>query len=52
MEKDKIPDRWSEYIGERYDDDRGEMPVIVAPGFVDRPRWSDCTAGQMDGEAG
>ena len=25
---------------------------IVTPGFVDRPRWSDCTAGQMDGEAG
>ena len=25
---------------------------IVAPGFVDRPRRSDCTAGQMDGEAG
>ena len=24
----------------------------VAPGFVDRPRRSDCTAGQMDGEAG
>ena len=23
-----------------------------APGFVDRPRRSDCTAGQMDGEAG
>ena len=22
------------------------------PGFVDRPRRSDCTAGQMDGEAG
>ena len=25
---------------------------IVAPGFVDRPRRSDCTAGHMDGEAG
>ena len=25
---------------------------IVAPGFVDRPRRSDCTAGQMDREAG
>ena len=25
---------------------------IVASGFVDRPRRSDCTAGQMDGEAG
>ena len=25
---------------------------IVTPGFVDRPRRSDCTAGQMDGEAG
>ena len=24
----------------------------VAPGFVDRPHRSDCTAGQMDGEAG
>ena len=24
---------------------------IVAPGFVDRPRRSDCTADQMDGEA-
>ena len=22
---------------------------IVTPGFVDRPRRSDCTAGQMDG---
>ena len=29
MEKDKILDRWSEYIGELYDDDRGEMPVIT-----------------------
>ena len=25
---------------------------IVTPGFVDRPCRSDCTAGQMDGEAG
>ena len=25
---------------------------IVTPGFVDRPRRSDRTAGQMDGEAG
>ena len=25
---------------------------IVTPGFVDSPRRSDCTAGQMDGEAG
>ena len=25
---------------------------IVAPGFVDRPRRSDYTAGQRDGEAG
>ena len=29
MEKDKILDIWSEYIGELYDDDRGEMPVIT-----------------------
>ena len=29
MEKNKILDRWSEYIGELYDDDRGEMPVIT-----------------------
>ena len=29
MEKDKILDRWSEYIGELYDDDRSEMPVIT-----------------------
>ena len=28
------------------------MHHIVAPGFVDRPRRSDCTAGQIDGEAG
>ena len=28
------------------------MSHIVTPGFVDRPRRSDCTAGQMDGEAG
>ena len=25
---------------------------IVTPGFVDRPRQSDCTTGQMDGEDG
>ena len=25
---------------------------IVTPGFVDRPRWCDCIAGQMDREAG
>ena len=25
---------------------------IVTPGFVDRPRRSDCTVGPMDGEAG
>ena len=29
MEKDNILDRWSEYIGELYDDGRGEMPVIT-----------------------
>ena len=29
IEKDKIFDRWSEYIGKLYDDDRGEMPVIT-----------------------
>ena len=29
MEKDKILDRWSEFNGELYDDDRGEMPVIT-----------------------
>ena len=29
MEKDKILDRWIEYIGELYDDDRGEMLVIT-----------------------
>ena len=29
-----------------------QLHHIVTPGFVDRPRWSDCTAGQMDGEAG
>ena len=28
------------------------MLHIVTPGFVDIPRWSDCTAGQIDGEAG
>ena len=26
--------------------------TLSPPGFVDRPRRSDCTAGQMDGEAG
>ena len=25
---------------------------VITPGFVDRPRRSDCTPGQMDGEAG
>ena len=29
MEKNKILDRCSEYIGELYDDNRGEMPVIT-----------------------
>ena len=29
MERDKILDRWSEYIGELYDDDRCEMSVIT-----------------------
>ena len=28
------------------------MHHIVTHGFVDRPHRSDCTAGQMDGEAG
>ena len=28
------------------------MHHIVTPGFMDRPRRSDCTASQMDGEAG
>ena len=28
------------------------MHHIVIPRFVDRPRRSDCTAGQIDGEAG
>ena len=27
------------------------MHRIVTPGFVDRPRRGDCTAGQMNGEA-
>ena len=27
-------------------------PLIVTPGFLDRPHRGDCTAGQMDGEAG
>ena len=26
--------------------------TLSPPGFVDKPRRSDCTAGQMDGEAG
>ena len=34
------------------DDNNPHTHHIVAPGFVDRPRRSDCTAGQMDGEAG
>ena len=25
---------------------------IVIPGFVDRPYWNDCTAGQMDRKVG
>ena len=29
-----------------------QLHPIVVPGFVDRPRRNDCTAGQMDGEAG
>ena len=29
MKKVKILDRWSEYIGELYNDDMGEMPVIT-----------------------
>ena len=28
------------------------MHHVVTPGFVDRPRWSDGNAGQMEGEAG
>ena len=28
------------------------MHHIVNPGFVDKPWQSNCTAGQMDGEAG
>ena len=31
---------------------RCKQVTSVTPGFVDRPRRSDCTAGQMDGEAG
>ena len=27
------------------------MDHVVTPGFVVRPRRSECTAGQMDGEA-
>ena len=31
MEKDEIPSRWSEYIGELYNDDNiGDMPDIAA----------------------
>ena len=30
MEKEKILFRWYEYIGELYNDDRGDMPEIVA----------------------
>ena len=30
MEKEKILSRWYEYIGELYNDDRGDMPEIVA----------------------
>ena len=37
MEKDKILDRWSEYIGELYDDDRGEMPVITTAQYHQSP---------------
>ena len=37
MEKDKILDRWSEYIGELYDDDRGEMPVITTGSYHQSP---------------
>ena len=28
------------------------MHHVVTPGFMDRTRWSDGTAGKMDGEAG
>ena len=30
MEKEKILYRWYEFIGELYNDDRGDMPEIVA----------------------
>ena len=30
MKKEKILSRWYEYIGELYNDDRGDMPEIVA----------------------
>ena len=30
MEKEKIPSRWYEYIGELYNDDKGDMIEIVA----------------------
>ena len=30
MEKEKILYRWYKYIGELYNDDRGDMPEIVA----------------------
>ena len=43
MEKDKILDRWSEYIAELYDDDRGGMPVM-APNDTAYKRWS-CHSG-------
>ena len=42
MEKDKILDRWPEYIGELYDDDRGEMPVKnVYTCFIDYSKAFD-----------
>ena len=28
------------------------MYHVVTPGFVDKPRWSDGTASQMDGKSG
>ena len=39
-------------MGERKGQKNPHTHHIIAPGFVDRPRRSDCTAGQMDGEAG
>ena len=30
MDKEKILSRWHEYIGDLYNDDRGDMPEIVA----------------------